>query len=152
MITVLQRVKRAEVRVDGKVISTIGQGLLALVGIHQDDSIEDALYLANRIPLLRIFSDENEKMNKSLIDIHGELLLVSQFTLLGNVYQGRRPGFTDAAPPDKAIPLLAELKAHIEKQGVTVKEGQFGAMMKIELINDGPVTFIIDSQYKTGNK
>ncbi len=146
MITVLQRVKKAEVRVNGIMISQIGQGLLALVGVHQQDTMEDALYLANRIPILRIFADENGKMNKSLLDIHGEFLLVSQFTLLGNVYQGRRPGFTDAAPPEKAVALLAELKAHIEKQGVPVKEGLFGAMMDVELINNGPVTFVLDSQ------
>ena len=148
MITVLQRVKGANVKVEGKIISDIGQGLLVLVGIHQTDTAEDASYLANRIPVLRIFADEAGKMNKSLLDIKGELLLVSQFTLLGDVYQGRRPGFTDAAPPEKAVPLLAELKAGIEKQGVRVKECQFGAHMEIELVNDGPVTFIIDSHHK----
>lgn len=152
MVTVLQRVKKAEVRVEGITISQIGPGLLALVGVHQKDTSEDALYLANRIPILRVFSDEQGKMNKSLLDIQGEFLMVSQFTLLGNIYQGRRPGFTDAAPPDKAIPLLAELKAHIEKQGVPVKEGQFGAMMGVELINDGPVTFVIDTFQRSTQK
>ena len=126
MVTVLQRVKRAEVYVEGVLISQIGPGILALVGVHQQDGSGDADYLARRIPQLRIFPDEQGKMNKSLLDIHGELLLVSQFTLLGSVYQGRRPGFTDAAPPEKAVPLLAQLKSNLENQGIVVKEGQFG--------------------------
>jgi D-tyrosyl-tRNA(Tyr) deacylase len=146
MITILQRVKKAQVRIEGQPLSEINRGILALVGVHQNDTLEDANYLANKIPVLRIFPDETGKMNKSLLDVHGELLLVSQFTLLGNVHQGRRPGFTDAALPDKAIPLLSELKSQIEKQGVIVKEGRFGAMMEVELINDGPVTFILDSR------
>ena len=146
MITILQRVTKAQVRIEGQPISEINLGLLALVGVHQNDTLEDANYLANKIPVLRIFSDENGKMNKSLVDVGGELLLVSQFTLLGNVNQGRRPGFSDAAPPDKAIPLLSELKSQIVKQGVSVKEGRFGAMMEVELINNGPVTFVLDSR------
>ena len=146
MITILQRVTKAQVRIEGQPISEINLGLLALVGVHQNDTLEDANYLANKIPVLRIFSDENGKMNKSLVDVGGELLLVSQFTLLGNVNQGRRPGFSDAAPPDKAIPLLFELKSQIVKQGVSVKEGRFGAMMEVELINNGPVTFVLDSR------
>jgi len=146
MITILQRVTKAQVRVDGMLLSEIKLGIMALIGVHQNDKQEDASYLANKIPLLRIFSDENGKMNKSLLDVGGELLLVSQFTLLGNVHQGRRPGFSDAAPPDKAVPLLSEVKTQIEKQGVIVKEGRFGAMMEVELINDGPVTFVLDSR------
>lgn len=148
MVTVLQRVKQAEVYVEGALISRIGPGILALVGIHQNDESADVEYLARRIPQLRIFPDEQGKMNKSLLDIKGELLLVSQFTLLGNVYQGRRPGFTDAAPPEKAIPLLEQLKSNMEDQGIVVKEGRFGAHMEIDLINDGPVTFVVDTQFK----
>ncbi len=148
MITVIQRVSQASVSVEGKEISRIGKGLLALVGVSKDDTPEDAQYIVSRLPVLRIFADENDKMNKSLLDIHGELLLVSQFTLLGDIYQGRRPSFTQAAPPAQAIPLLEQVKQGIENQGITVKEGQFGAMMEVRLLNDGPVTFVIDSKLR----
>jgi D-aminoacyl-tRNA deacylase len=150
MITVIQRVQHASVTVQGERISEIEQGLLALIGVGQEDTVDDAVYLANRLPVLRIFADSNDKMNLSLLDIKGEILLVSQFTLLGDIYQGRRPSFTNAAPPQKAIELLAVLKQKLESQGVIVKEGQFGAMMDVELLNDGPVTFVLDSQQRPG--
>ncbi len=148
MVTVIQRVSQASVRVDGKEISRIDNGLLALIGVSKEDTPEDANYLAARLPVLRIFPDENDKMNKSLLDIKGEILLVSQFTLLGDIYQGRRPSFIQAAPPEQAIPLLSLLKKAMEQQGLSVKEGQFGAMMEVSLTNEGPVTFVIDSKHR----
>ena len=148
MIAVIQRVKSASVTVAEKRISEIGTGILALVGVGQEDTQDDAVYLAVRMPVLRIFADDAGKMNRSLLDIQGEFLLVSQFTLMGDIYQGRRPSFTQAAPPDKAIELLAVLKSELKKQGVQVQEGQFGAMMDVTLLNDGPVTFIIDSKLR----
>jgi D-tyrosyl-tRNA(Tyr) deacylase len=148
MIAVIQRVKTASVTVAEKKISNIGMGILALVGVGQEDTRDDAVYLATRMPVLRIFADEAGKMNRSLLDIQGEFLLVSQFTLMGDIYQGRRPSFTQAAPPDKAIELLAVLKSELEKQGIRVQEGQFGAMMDVALLNDGPVTFILDTKLR----
>jgi len=148
MIAVIQRVSSASVTVEGEKISDIGQGIMALVGVTGEDTEEDASYLASRLPVLRIFADEQDRMNLSLLDIKGELLLVSQFTLCGDIYQGRRPSFTQAAPPDKAIPLLALLKKELESQGVPVQEGQFGAMMDVALVNDGPVTFVVDSKQR----
>ncbi|MCX7919015.1 MAG: D-aminoacyl-tRNA deacylase [bacterium] len=146
MIAVLQRVKRAQVTVNTECIAEIGQGILGLVGVDQTDAESDARLLAKKIPTMRIFADLNGKMNLSLMDIHGELLLVSQFTLCADVYSGRRPSFTQAASPDRAIELLEILTTEIRSQGIVVKSGRFGAYMLVELVNDGPVTFVVDSK------
>ena len=145
MVAVVQRVKRAQVSVNSTAISQIGQGLLVLVGVHKSDTDTDVAFLAKKLPGLRIFPDDAGKMNRSLLDIQGEMLLVSQFTLCGDVYSGRRPSFTDAAAPEIAIGLLTKLVKSIQEQGVSVYTGEFAAHMEVELVNVGPVTFIIDS-------
>ncbi|MFB3894769.1 MAG: D-aminoacyl-tRNA deacylase [bacterium] len=145
MVAVIQRVKRAQVSVSDKIISQIGQGLLVLVGAHKSDTETDAAYLAKKIPELRIFSDPAGKMNLSLKDIQGELLLVSQFTLCADIYSGRRPSFTEAASPDLAIKLIDQLISSFKAQQIKVQTGEFAASMQVELVNDGPVTFVLDS-------
>ena len=146
MIAVIQRVKRAQVTIGGKVISQIGSGLLVLVGVHKSDTEADVTFLAKKIPELRIFSDAAGKMNLSLLDIQGEVLLVSQFTLCADIYRGRRPSFTETASPEIATGLLEKLINSIREQGVNVQTGEFAASMHVELVNDGPVTFILDSK------
>lgn len=146
MIAVVQRVKRAQVSVNGRLISQIGQGLLVLVGVHKSDTEADVVFLSKKIPGLRIFADEAGKMNLSLLDIQGELLVVSQFTLCADVYSGRRPSFTEAASPELATVLLDKLVSNLEEQGVKVRTGKFAASMQVELVNDGPVTFVLDSK------
>ena len=145
MRVVLQRVSQAEVKISGTVKGKIGKGILALLGIGTEDSEEDARWLAAKISGLRIFEDENGKMNHSLQDIGGELMVISQFTLLGDCRKGRRPSFTDAAPPEKAQALYDYFIEACRKQGHTVATGEFQAMMDISLVNQGPVTFIVDS-------
>lgn len=145
MVAVIQRVKRAQVAVDNNLTAQIGPGLLALVGVHKSDTISDVVFLAKKIPELRIFPDSAGKMNRSLLDIHGELLLVSQFTLCADIYSGRRPSFTEAAPPEIATGLLEQLVSSIRAQQIKVQTGEFAASMQVELINDGPVTFVLDS-------
>lgn len=145
MVAVIQRVNRAQVSVNSTIISQIGKGILVLVGVHKTDTDADVLFLAKKLPGLRIFTDPAGKMNLSLFDIQGEMLLVSQFTLCADVYSGRRPSFTDAAAPELATGLLAKLVKSIQEQGISVYTGEFAAHMQIELVNDGPVTFIIDS-------
>jgi len=145
MIAVVQRVSSSNVTVDAKIVGSIGKGLMILAGVHKDDTESDADFLAAKCAGLRIFPDAGGKMNLSLKDINGEVLVISQFTLLGNCSKGRRPHFTDAAGAEKGRYLyeyfVKKLKEHINK----VETGIFGADMKVELVNDGPVTIIVNS-------
>lgn len=149
MRAVIQRTINASVHVNDKNIAEIDKGLLIFVGIETDDSIEDVKWLASKIALMRIFSDKNGKMNKSIIDIDGNILLVSQFTLHAKTRKGNRPSFVRAARPEKAINLYKEFKIELSNTiGKNIKFGEFGADMKVSLTNDGPVTIIIDSKIK----
>ena len=144
MRIVLQRVNRASVDVDGETTGRIGLGLLALVGVADGDTDADARAAAAKIVGMRIFPDAEGKMNRSVADARGAILLVSQFTLLGDVRKGRRPAFTGAAAPDLAVPILETLAEAIEEAGVPVEHGRFGAHMVVDLVNDGPVTIVFD--------
>src|SRR2546426_2685523 len=146
MRAVIQRVSRAGVRVANGEIGAIGQGLLVLLGVAQGDTAEDAEYLAQRIVGLRVFEDETGKMSRSLADVSGSILAVSQFTLLADCHKGRRPSFTDAASPDLAQPLFDRFVAAVHSQGIPIQTGRFGAHMEVELLNDGPVTLGLDSK------
>ncbi|MEH7744579.1 D-aminoacyl-tRNA deacylase [Neobacillus drentensis] len=146
MRVVVQRSKNASVTVAGEVTGQITKGLVLLVGVTHDDKEEDAAYLADKIANLRIFEDEDGKMNFSLMDVGGEILSVSQFTLYGDCRKGRRPNFMGAARPDQAIELYEVFNSLLREKGIRVETGIFGAMMDVELINDGPVTLIIDSK------
>ena len=145
MRAVVQRVKSASVTVDGKPISEIGEGLLIFHGVAQEDTSADLDYLTNKIANLRIFEDDEGRMNRSLLEIGGEALVVSQFTLYGDCHKGRRPSFIDAAPPDKAEALYQQLIQALSNLGIPVKSGIFQAMMDVKLVNDGPVTILLDS-------
>jgi len=145
MRAVIQRVKQSSVSVDHKIIGEIGKGLLILLGVAKEDSEKDADFLADKIVNLRIFEDENNKMNRSLIDTGGEMLVVSQFTLLGDCRKGRRPSFIAAAEPDKANALYEYFVGQVKQKGILVQTGQFRSMMDVSLINDGPVTLIMES-------
>jgi len=146
MRAVVQRVSRASVTVEQEVVGTIGQGLLVLLGVSNKDTETDARYCVEKILNLRIFEDAEGKMNLSLIDLEGELLVVSQFTLYGDTRRGRRPSFIDAAPPAEANRLYEYFVAECRQQISNVQTGQFQAMMDVELLNDGPVTILIDSE------
>lgn len=146
MKIVVQRVSHAEVKVDNEVIGKIGHGLLIFVGVTHADTDKDVKFLAEKAVNLRIFNDHEGKMNRSLLNISGEALIVSQFTLYGDAQKGRRPSFTEAAESDLANRLYLEFIGEIEKTGVKTATGIFGADMKVELLNDGPVTIIIDSK------
>ena len=147
MKAVIQRVTHASVEVDGKVVGKIRAGLLVLLGVARGDTEADVSYLVEKIPALRIFSDEAGKMNRSLAELGGGLLAVSQFTLLGDTKKGRRPGFEQAADPDAARRLCDQFVNILRNTtDLTVETGVFGAHMKVELLNDGPVTFILDSR------
>ena len=146
MISVIQRVKSGSVSVDKSIISSINKGLLVLAGIEKGDTFADLEYSAKKITELRIFEDDAEKMNLSVIDVGGEILAVSQFTLLGNVQKGRRPGFDNAMPPETAKIMFDDFVKMLSQTISTVKTGSFGAHMEVSLINDGPVTFVIDSR------
>ena len=146
MRALLQRVSHASVTVDGNVVGQIGHGLLVLLGVGQGDSEVQVKTLADKIVHLRIFADNEGKMNRSLLDISGEVLLVSQFTLYADVRKGRRPSFTDAAPPSLAEPLVERFKDALATYGLKVEGGLFGAYMEVELINSGPVTIWLDSE------
>tara|TARA_R100001143_G_scaffold63593_1_gene73097 strand:+ start:11894 stop:12331 length:438 start_codon:yes stop_codon:yes gene_type:complete len=144
MRIVIQRVKNASVRVDGNVSGAIQQGLLLLVGIHESDSEDELDWCCRKIPKLRIFNDSEGKMNLSLEDINGEILVVSQFTLYGNMKKGTRPSFIEAAKPDVAEKLYNQMIKKLETTGLKVASGEFGAMMEVDFINDGPVTLVMD--------
>ncbi len=146
MRALLQRVSRASVTVDEQVVGKIGLGLLVLLGVGRDDSEVQVKALADKIVHLRIFGDDEGRMNRSLLDIGGEVLVVSQFTLYADTRRGRRPSFTDAAPPSIAEPLVERFKDAIAAYGLTVADGVFGAYMQVELLNDGPVTIWLDSE------
>jgi len=146
MRAVVQRVKEAKVVVEGKTVGEIGHGLLVFLGVEQADEIEDAEYLVSKIINLRIFKDDEQKFNRSLVDVKGEMLVVSQFTLLGDCRKGRRPSFSDAAPPEKAQKLYEDFMELVAKNNITVASGEFQAMMDVSLVNDGPVTMLLDSK------
>lgn len=144
MKLVVQRVKYASVEVDEKTVGEIDNGFLVLIGIKVGDTKEQADYLVKKVCNLRVFSDENGKMNLSLKDVSGQLLIVSQFTLYGNCNDGNRPSFTDSARPEDAIPLYEYFCNECAKKGIEVQKGIFGADMKVQLLNDGPVTLVIE--------
>jgi len=144
MRAVIQRVKRAHVTVNGETIGSIGAGLLVLLAVHAKDNAGLEEKMADKIIGLRIFADNEGKMNLSLRDTKGEILAVSQFTLYGNCRKGNRPGFTEAAAPDRAIPIYENFVSYVRGQGIKTATGRFGSEMTVELVNDGPVTLIID--------
>jgi len=146
MRVVLQRVSRASVSVDGERVASIGRGLLLLVGVALGDGEGDARRLAQKCAGLRIFADAEGKFNLSLLDVGGEALVVSQFTLLADARRGRRPSFAAAAAPEEAEPLVEAFAQAMREMGVAVQTGRFGAMMAVELVNDGPVTIVLDSE------
>jgi D-aminoacyl-tRNA deacylase len=148
MRTVVQRASRAQVSIDGRVKGRIGLGLVVFVGIRAEDSDSDLKWLAEKIVHLRIFEDDDGKMNRSLTDIGGEMLIISQFTLYGDCRKGRRPGFSAAAPPSIAEPLYQKFICEVETKGIQIATGTFQADMQIELVNDGPVTLLLDSEKK----
>ncbi len=148
MKVVVQRAKEAKVTVEGEVVGEISKGFMLLVGVTHEDEMKDADYLTDKIVNLRVFEDEAGKMNHSLLDIEGEILSVSQFTLYGDCRKGRRPNFMGAAKPDKALALYKYFNEQLEKKGVRVQTGSFGAMMDVSFTNDGPVTLIIESKDK----
>ncbi len=149
MRIVIQRVQRASVTIDGELISSIGKGMMILVGVREGDELPDMKWLAAKAAAMRIFDDENGVMNRSVIDVDGEILAVSQFTLNASTKKGNRPSYIHAAGHDVAVPLYDGFCTELEQiTGKQVKKGVFGADMKVELINDGPVTIIVDSKLK----
>ena len=146
MIAVLQRVSSARVTVDGRVAGSIGPGLVVLLGVHREDTEDDSTFLVDKTATLRIFNDEQGKMNRSVLDVGGSALVVSQFTLVGNWRKGRRPSFTAAAPPDRGERLYEHFMAGLRSRHISVASGRFGAMMQVQLVNEGPVTFVLDSK------
>jgi len=146
MRAVVQRVKESSVSVNNEMTGEIGKGLMVLLGVSETDNSDDADFLADKIVNLRIFEDDNRKMNRSLLDTGGEMLVVSQFTLLGDCRKGRRPSFIQAAGPDKAIDLYKRFVNRVRQKGINVATGKFQAMMEVSLINDGPVTLIVESK------
>lgn len=146
MRIVIQRVTHASVKVDGETVGKIGKGFLLLIGVAKGDTENEAKVLAEKISKMRIFEDENEKMNLSLFDVCGQVLAVSQFTLCADCRRGNRPDYMNAAPPSDANALYELFMDELRKKGLTVEQGIFGADMKIELLNDGPVTIVLDSQ------
>lgn len=144
MKALIQRVKRASVTVDGVKISEISKGILVFLGVEKDDEKENAEKLADKIYKLRIFEDENDKMNFSVVDVSGEILVVSQFTLCGDCKKGTRPSFDNAASPELAVKLYEYFVELLKNKNISVKTGKFRTMMDVELINDGPVTFMLE--------
>jgi D-aminoacyl-tRNA deacylase len=145
MRAVLQRVSRARVTIEGRVAGEVGVGLLVLVGFQQGDSTEAVEWMAEKVAGLRIFADDGGRMNRAVGEVGGAILVVSQFTLYGDVSKGRRPSFVQAARPEEAIPLYESFVAGLRRRGQRVETGEFGAMMEVELVNDGPVTLILES-------
>lgn len=148
MKVVIQRVSEASVKVDGKIVGEIKKGFMLLIGIDESDEKPDADWLVQKILNLRVFGDENDKLNLSIQDISGEILCISQFTLIADYKKGNRPSFIKAAKPDKAIPLFEYFKTEISKSGLKTESGIFGADMKVSLINNGPVTIVMDTLTK----
>jgi D-aminoacyl-tRNA deacylase len=148
MRSVVQRVSRAKVTINNKIVGEIGHGVVVLLGIHASDTVQEIKWMADKIINLRIFEDHEEKMNNSLFDIHGEMLIVSQFTLYGDCRKGRRPGYSGAARPEIAKPLYEQFVKYIKDKGITTATGEFQAMMDVALVNNGPVTLLIDSDKK----
>ncbi len=146
MRTLVQRVSQAFVSVDDKIVGKIDKGLMILLGVKAEDSQKEIDYLAGKCANLRVFPDENGNMNRSLLDVGGEALIVSQFTLYGNTAKGRRPSFIEAAPPEIAEPIYKDFVAAMEKLGIKCQTGVFGAMMLVEIHNDGPVTLMLESK------
>ena len=146
MKAVIQRVKESSVRAENQIIGQIGFGLLVLLGVAQGDSPSDADYLVNKIANLRIFEDKNGKMNRSLLETGGDMMVVSQFTLLADCRKGRRPSFVEAADPEVAAELYEYFVKQVHRLGITVATGRFRAMMEVALINEGPVTIILESR------
>ncbi|TLP38484.1 D-aminoacyl-tRNA deacylase [Arcobacter arenosus] len=146
MIAVIQRVSSSSVKVDDKIVGEINKGLNILLGVKKGDTSEDIKKLVNKIVNLRIFQDENDKMNLSLLDVDGEALIISQFTLSGNIKKGRRPSFDSSETPDVANKLYEEFVEEFKKAGINTQTGVFGAYMDVSIQNDGPVSFIIDSK------
>lgn len=146
MRVILQRSKRASVKVDGAVTGAIDSGYVLLVGITHEDTEKDADYCARKIAQMRLFEDEDGKMNRSIFENGGDILSISQFTLYGDIRKGRRPSFVEAARPEKAEPLWNYFNEVLRNEGLRVEEGVFGAMMDVELVNDGPVTMIVESK------
>ncbi|MBE3569884.1 MAG: D-tyrosyl-tRNA(Tyr) deacylase [Bacillales bacterium] len=146
MRVVLQRSKEASVEVDGKTVGQISSGFVLLVGITHEDTEEDAAYLAEKISGLRVFEDDKGKMNLSILDVNGEILSISQFTLYGDTRKGRRPNFMNAAKPSHAKPIYDRFNELLCEKGMHVETGRFGAMMDVKLVNDGPVTLILESK------
>jgi D-aminoacyl-tRNA deacylase len=152
MRAVVQRVAQARVVVGDEVVGAIGRGLLVLLGVARTDGSADAEWLADKVVTLRIFADGEGKMNLDAVDVSGEVLVVSQFTLYGDCKKGRRPSFVEAAPPELAVPLYEAFVTAVRARGLTAATGRFGAMMQVELVNDGPVTLIVDSISKRGRE
>jgi D-tyrosyl-tRNA(Tyr) deacylase len=146
MRAVVQRVKRAGVRVGDRTVGEVGRGLLVFLGVGHGDSEKEGEYLANKIAHLRIFGDEQGLMNRSVIEMEGEVLVVSQFTLWGDCQKGRRPSFTRTAPPEKARLLYEDFIQHLRAKGLKVSTGEFQEMMEVDLVNDGPVTMLLDTE------
>lgn len=148
MRAVIQRAKDGSVRVEGEIIGEIADGFVVLLGVTHDDTVEDVNYLVNKISHLRVFEDDNEKMNFSLKDVEGQVLSISQFTLYGDTRKGRRPNFMKAASPEMAKEMYELFNTSLSKQGIVVETGKFGAMMDVAFTNVGPVTLLIDSKEK----
>ena len=151
MRVVLQRVRSARVTVDDREVGRIGQGLLVYVGVGRDDGKADVEYVVGKVRELRVFADDAGKMNRSLVDVGGDVLVVSQFTLYGDCRRGRRPSFDKAAAPAEARSVYDDLVASLRMSSVRVETGEFQAMMNVELVNDGPVTLLLDSRQATAN-
>lgn len=148
MRVVIQRVSEASVKVDNQIVGEIGKGLMLLIGVDESDENSDADWLVKKILDVRVFSDDEGKMNHSVKDINGEILCISQFTLISDYKKGNRPSYIKAARPEKAIPLFEYFKEELKKSGLKIESGIFGADMKVSLINDGPVTLVFDSKTK----
>ncbi|MEO7218208.1 MAG: D-aminoacyl-tRNA deacylase [Gemmatimonadaceae bacterium] len=151
MRVVAQRVSRASVRIDGVVVGEVGNGLMLLVGFTHDDTSREVIWMTEKLLGLRIFSDDDGKMNRSVTDVGGSILVVSQFTLYGDARKGRRPSFVGAARPEIAIPLYREFLSTLASSGTRIAAGEFGADMKVDLVNDGPVTLVLEREATTAD-